>query len=321
MDSNKEVSVLSDPLRVVFMGTSDFAVPSLLTLEGPLFSVAGVVTQPDRPAGRGLNLHPSPVKVAALQKGWDVFQPEKMRDPIAVERLQSLSPDLIIVAAYGQILPKSVLQTPRVACLNVHASLLPRWRGAAPIHYAVMAGDTQTGVTIMYMNEKMDEGDRLLEKTVPIRLEDTTGVLHDRLALVGAEALQEALGLLVQGQAPRVPQDSTLATYAPSLKREHCKVRWNQTARKIADHIRGLDPWPSAECSLGGVSLKLFDASVVEGQGSPGSILALGPDGAVVATGDGAVRFKSIQPPGKRRMGSQEFSLGHSAFKIGAVLS
>jgi methionyl-tRNA formyltransferase len=303
------------------MGTSDFAVPSLLSLDREPFSVVGVVTQPDRPAGRGLEKRPSPVKRAALEKGWDVFQPEKMKDPVAIEYLRSLAPDFIVVAAYGQILPKSVLEIPSMACLNIHGSLLPRWRGAAPIHYAVMAGDIETGVTIMYMNEKMDEGDRLLAKSVLIGPDETTGQLHDRLALLGPEALRESLDLLLSGQAPRVPQDAAFATFAPSLKREHCKIVWSQSAFQVANRIRGLDPWPSAECLLAGVSFKLFGAVVADGHGDPGAILALGPEGATVATGEGAVRFSGIQPPGKRRMGPKEFSLGHSAFKIGAVLS
>jgi len=312
---------VSNTLRVVFMGTSDFAVPSLRSMDRDPFSVVCVVTQPDRPAGRGLEKRPSSVKRVALEKGWDVFQPEKMKDPEAVEHLRSFAPDLIVVAAYGQILPKNVLEMPSLACLNVHASLLPRWRGAAPIHYAVMAGDAETGVTIMYMNEKMDEGDRLLAKSIPIGADETTGQLHDRLEALGAETLSESLDLLLQGNAPRVPQDPALATYAPSLKREHCQIAWAQSASWVANRIRGLDPWPSAECLFEGVALKLFGASVTDGHGTPGLILALGPEGATVAAGEGAIRFSGIQPPGKRRMGPKEFSLGHSAFKIGAVLS
>ena len=312
---------MSNTLRVVFMGTSDFAVSSLLSLDRDPFSVVCVVTQPDRPAGRGLDKRPSSVKRIALEKGWNVFQPEKMKDPAAVEHLRSFAPDLIVVAAYGQILPKNVLEMPSLACLNVHASLLPRWRGAAPIHYAVMAGDSETGVTIMYMNEKMDEGDRLWARSVPIGVDETTGHLHDRLAVLGAETLRESLDLLLQGKAPRSPQDSSLATYAPSLKREHCKIAWTQSSNQVANHIRGLDPWPSAECLLEGVTLKLYGASLTDGNGIPGLILSLGSEGATVATGEGAIRFSGIQPPGKRRMGPKEFSLGHSAFKIGAVLS
>ncbi len=283
-----------DPLRVVFMGTSDFAVPSLLSLDRSPYQVACVVTQPDRPAGRGLQPRPSVVKRAAMEK------------------------DLIVVVAYGQILPKEVLDLPRLACLNVHGSLLPRWRGAAPIHHAIMAGDRQSGVTLMHMNERMDEGDILLTRSVEIGERETTGELHDRLAALGVVVLQEGLDALISGKGIRTPQDPALATYAPSLKREGSRVRWDRSAREVADLIRGLDPWPSAETSLGDVS---FGASVAEGRGAPGTLLALSKDGAVVAAGEGAVRFTVLQPPGKRRMGPLEFSLGHSAFKIGVVLS
>lgn len=303
------------------MGTSGFAVPSLLSLDLPAYRVVTVVTQPDRPAGRGLQLRPSPVKEAALGKGWEVFQPEKMRAPEAVDRLKTLAPDLILVAAYGQILPPVVLAAPRLACLNVHGSLLPRWRGAAPIHYAVMNGDARTGVTIMYMNEHMDEGDVLLPKETLIGADETTGALHDRLALLGAEALREALELLRDGRAPRIPQDASRATYAPSLKREHCAVKWDRPARTVADQIRGLDPWPSAETTLEGTGLKLFGATLAEGHGRPGAILSVSPEGVVVAAAEGAVRIEWLQPAGKRKMSPKEFSLGHPAFKIGAVLS
>ncbi len=310
-----------DPLRVVFMGTSDFAVPSLLSLDRSPYQVTCVVTQPDRPAGRGLQPRPSAVKRVAMEKGWPLFQPERMREAGAVERLRDLSPDLIVVVAYGQILPKEVLDLPRLACLNIHGSLLPRWRGAAPIHHAIMAGDRQSGVTLMHMNERMDEGDILLTRSIEIGERETTGELHDRLAALGVVALQEGLDALIAGRAIRTPQDPTLATYAPSLKREGSRVRWDRPAREVADLIRGLDPWPSAETSLGDVSLKIFGASVAEGRGAPGTLLALSKDGAVVAAGEGAVRFTVLQPPGKRRMGPLEFSLGHSAFKIGVVLS
>jgi methionyl-tRNA formyltransferase len=251
----------------------------------------------------------------------EVFQPEKVRQPEALERLKSLSPDLILVAAYGQILPKALLDMPRVACLNVHGSILPRWRGAAPIHYAVMAGDAETGVTIMHMNEKMDEGDVILAKTTPIGPEETTGVLHDRLALLGASALREALDLLREGKAIRTAQDPSQATYAPSLKKEHCRVDWKQPARKVADKIRGLDPWPSAECSWSGADVKLFGARRAEGNGAPGEILSIGPEGVRVAALEDAVLISEIQPPGKRRMTVQEFSLGHPEFQKGKVLS
>src|SRR5579885_2241737 len=215
---------MNRPLRILFMGTSDFAVPALQALHSAGYDLPLVVTQPDKPAGRGLELKASPVKKKALELSLEVFQPEKVKTPESVQRLQSLAPDVTVVAAYGQILPPSVLQIPKTACLNIHGSLLPRYRGAAPIHYAVMAGEPETGVTIMHMNEKMDEGDMLLAKKTPIGPAETTGEVHDRLARLGAEGLLEALALLEQGKAPRVPQDHSKATYAPSLKREQCRI-------------------------------------------------------------------------------------------------
>ncbi len=309
------------PLNVVFMGTSDFAVPSLASLEDPAFRVLLVVTQPDRPAGRHLEPKPSPVKKAALERGWEVFQPEKIRQSDALDRLKSLAPDLVVVAAYGQILPKALLDLPSLACLNVHASILPRWRGAAPIHYAVMTGDAETGVTLMHMSEKLDEGDVILTRTIPIGPLETTGALHDRLATLGASALREAVEWLREGRAPRIPQNHALATYAPSLKREHTRLDWTWHARRVANFIRGLDPWPSAETAWGGMELKIFGASLGEGHGRPGQILSLDSKGALVAAGEGTVRITEIQPPGKRRMKAYEFSLGHGAFRPGEVLS
>ena len=312
---------MPNQLTVVFMGTSDFAVPSLQALDRPDFRVVLVVTQPDRPSGRHLEPKPSPVKAAALEKGWEVFQPVKIREEGALDRFRALKPDLVVVAAYGQILPKAILDLPCLACLNVHGSILPRWRGAAPIHYAVMAGDAETGVTIMHMNEKMDEGDILLVKRTAIGPGDTTGVLHDRLALIGADALMEAVQALRVGTALRTPQDGAGATYAPSLKREHCRLDWAGSAKSIADKIRGLDPWPSAECRFGSIDLKCFGAEPSTAPGEPGHILTLDSMGVLVGTGEGAVLIREIQPPGKRRMKPRDFSLGHPDFKPGAVLS
>ena len=197
---------MNQPLRVLFMGTSDFAVPALRALRASGETLSLVVTQPDRPAGRGLELKASPVKSAALEMGLEIFQPEKVRTPEVVEKLKSVQPDLAVVAAYGQILPIAVLNIPKLACLNIHGSILPKYRGAAPIHYAVIAGEKETGVTIMYMNEKMDEGDILLSKTTAIGPEETTGEIHDRLAVLGAEGLSEAVKLLKQTKAPRIPR-------------------------------------------------------------------------------------------------------------------
>jgi methionyl-tRNA formyltransferase len=313
-----------NPFKVVFMGTSDFAVPVLNALQASGVSIALVVTQPDRPAGRGLDLKASPVKAAALKLGIPVFQPEKIKEPEAVRKIKELDPDLLIVAAYGQILPGSVLQIPKLACLNIHGSLLPKFRGAAPIHYAVMAGEAETGVTIIYMNEKMDEGDILLSEKISVALDENTGQLHDRLADLGARALLKALDLLARGKAVRTPQDSSRATYAPSLKREQCEIQWARTCAQVVNQIRGLSPWPSAETSWNGKQLKVFAAQTVElgpAQGTPGKVLSIEKEGITVAALQGQVLLKEVQPPGKRRMSAYDFTLGHPDFKIGETLA
>ncbi len=305
------------------MGTSDFAVPALQALRQNGFEVPLVVTQPDRPAGRGLELKASPVKKAALELGLEVFQPEKIKTPEAIEKLQTTQPDVTVVAAYGQILPSAVLQIPKVACLNIHGSILPKYRGAAPIHYAIMNGDAETGVTLMYMNEKMDEGDALLVEKTPIGADETTGQVHDRLAQLGAKGLLKALDLLKQGQAPRVPQDHSKATYSPSLKREQCRLCWSDPAKKVVDQVRGLQPWPIAETKWNGMDLKIHSAVVAAGQGrhKAGEVLSVSKDGVLVAAGEGQVLLKEIQPPGKKRMNAYDFTLGHAQFKPGELLS
>ena len=272
------------------MGTSDFAMPALKALQSVGHEVALVVTQPDRPAGRRLELKASPVKNQAMAFGMEIFQPEKIKSPEAVEALRKIHPNMIIVAAYGQILPSSVLQMPKVACLNIHGSILPKYRGAAPIHYAVMEGEKETGVTIMYMNEKMDEGDILLTKKTPIGEEETTGEVHDRLARMGAEGLLESLELLTQGKAPRIPQDPSHATYAHSLKREQCRLSWGKSSREIVDKIRGLNPWPVAEAQWKDLNLRIFSSKSLDlssGNGKPGEILEISKEGIRVAASGG----------------------------------
>ncbi len=306
------------------MGTSDFAVPALKALHSSANQVLLVVTQPDRPAGRGLGLRSSPVKQTASELGLSLFQPEKIKSPEAVGRIQVLAPDVIVVAAYGQILPASVLGIPKAACLNIHGSLLPKYRGAAPIHYAVMAGEKETGVTLMHMNEKMDEGDILSQKKTVIGPEETTGEVHDRLARLGAEGLLEALELLGEGRAPRRPQDPSQATYAPSLKREQCRLRWERTAMELANQVRGLSPWPAAEARWGDSDLKIFAAKALGDRSpdaQPGEILSVGKEGAEIAAGSGSLLLLEIQPPGKRRMSAHDFCLGHPVFKAGEKLS
>lgn len=312
---------VSSPFKILFMGTSEFAVPALEALHGAGYPVALVVTQPDRPAGRGLDLKPSPVKQAALKLGLTVFQPEKVRNPEAVETLRKVGADLAVVAAYGQILPSSVLQLPKTACLNIHGSILPKYRGAAPIHYAILNGEAETGVTLMYMNEKMDEGDILLIKKTPIGPEENTGEVHDRLARIGAEGLLEALKLLETGKAPRVPQDPTQATYAPSIQREFCKLDWGWPASRIHNRVRGLSPWPVAETAWKGMEIKVHQAQVVDRKGPGGEVLEVSKEGVLVGAGSQSVRLLSIQPPGKKRMPAFDFTLGHPDFKVGEKLS
>ena len=312
---------MEKPLRILFMGTSDFAVPSLEALRLAGYPVALVVTQPDKPAGRGLELKASPVKEKAIELGLLLFQPEKIRMPEAVEILKKTKVDVAIVAAYGQILPSAVLQIPKMACLNIHGSILPKYRGAAPIHYAVMAGDKETGVTIMYMNEKMDEGDILLVKKTPIGPEETTGDIHDRLAKLGSQGLLEALKLLEGGKASRIPQDASKATYAPSIKREFCRLDWNSPATRIFNRVRGLSPWPGAETSWRGMEIKIHKAVLDSRKGKPGEVLEISKEGVVVAAGIEAVKLIEIQPPGKKKMSAYDFTLGHSDFKVGETLS
>ena len=312
---------MTPPFRILFMGTSDFAVPALQTLHKSGYGIPLVVTQPDKPAGRGLELKPSPVKKAALELGLAVYQPVKVRLPEAVETLQKAQPDVTVVAAYGQILPPSVLQIPKTACLNIHGSILPKYRGAAPIHYAVINGETETGVTLMYMNEKMDEGDMLLVKKTPIGPQETTGEVHDRLALLGAEGLLEALKLLEQGKAPRTPQDPSQATYAPSIKRDFCKLDWGSPASRIVNRVRGLYPWPGAETSWKGAELKVHKAALDNRKGKPGEVLEVAKEGVVVGAGTDSVRLVEIQLSGKKKMNAFDFTLGHPDFKPGVVLS
>lgn len=307
-------------MRILFMGTPDFACPTLAALLGAGYPVVAAVTQPDRPAGRGGQLQPSPVKRLAQQHGIPVLQPRRVRRPEVVAQLRELAPDLTVTAAFGQILSPEVLAVPRLGSLNVHGSLLPRWRGAAPIHRAVMAGDAETGVTIMWMDDGLDTGDMLLWRSVPIGPADTTGAVHDRLAALGAELTLAALQLIAAGRAPRIPQDHSRATYAAKLTRADEIVNWAEPATAVVNRIRGLNPWPGA-CTASSLGLlKLWRAVAVPGQGAPGTVLGvergLGP---VVACGHGAVALTELQPPGKRRMAGSAFAAGYR-LPVGEVL-
>lgn len=302
-------------LKTVFMGTPDFAVPCLDRLLSEGHQVLAVVTQPDRPKGRGRKLTPSPVKEAALAHGLPVLQPEKVKDPEFIARLAALKPDIIVVVAFGQFLPAALLDLPPLGCINVHASLLPRYRGAAPIHRAIIDGETATGVTTMYMDAGMDTGDMILKAEIPISPAETTGELHDRLKVLGARVLAETLAAIAAGEAPRTPQDNGAATYAPLLTRDIERIDWQQPAKAIHNLVRGLDPWPGAYCRHGGKLLKVWRCEVVPvaGGGKPGQIIAAGPAGIVVAAGEGAVRLTEVQPENRRRMDAGEYMRGYSS--------
>ena len=300
-------------MRIVFIGTGDIGVPTLQALLKSKDEVVGVVTQPDKPVGRAQLVEPPPIKKAVAATKLPVLQPPRIKERQAIEEIRALRPDVIAVMAYGQILPRDVLEIPKIACLNLHASLLPRWRGAAPIQAAIASGDRETGITVMYMDEGLDTGDILLQRTIDILPADTGGSLHDRLAEIAPEALFESLELLVQGAAPCIPQDNALATAAPKLSREHGQIDWSEPAAVIERKIRAFNPWPGAFMTVstnGTRKLKIFSAEVVDFQGRPGEILR-NQDELVVAAGKGALSLREVQIEGKRRMSAAEFLHGH----------
>lgn len=302
-------------MNIVFMGTPDFAVPSLLGLIEKGYRIVGVVTQPDRPKGRKRVLTPPPVKVAALGAGIPVFQPERLRQPEAVAELAKWNPDLIVTAAYGQILPKTVLDMPRLGCINVHASLLPSYRGGAPIHHAIINGEEKTGVTIMYMAEGLDTGDMISKVEVPITDEDNVGTMFEKLAHAGAELLLDTLPALVEGRAARIPQDESLASYAPNITREQEKIDWSLSARQVFNHVRGMNPWPVAHTTWDGVVVKIWESHPLDRQTDgkqyqPGEVVAVQPSGIDVACGSGVLRITKLQPAGKKAMSVEDFVRG-----------
>ncbi|MCE9610830.1 MAG: methionyl-tRNA formyltransferase [Chthoniobacter sp.] len=305
-------------MRVVFMGTGEIGVPALRWLLGaPGWEVVAAVTQPDKPAGRKLELRASAIKQLALEHGVPILQPLKMRAPESLAEVVALRADVIVVMAYGQILPKAVLSAGRLACLNLHASLLPRWRGAAPIQAAIEAGDKTSGITVMHMAEGLDTGDILLAHVTPIRRRETGGSLHDRLGVIAAEALAEALPLVAAGRAPRVPQDETQANYAPKLGRENGAIDWSATPAEIDRRIRAMNPWPAAHTFLptpdGPRQLKVFSCIQHRREAGPaGGVLRADRRGILVAAGTGAVLLRDVQMEGKRRMSAGEFVRGHA---------
>jgi methionyl-tRNA formyltransferase len=301
-------------MRIVFIGTGEIGVPTLEALLKSEHDVVGVVTQPDKPVGRNQQIEPPPIKKVLIGRarppGAPIFQPPRIKDPHAIEEIRALTPDVIVVMAYGQILPPGILEIPKIACLNLHASLLPRWRGAAPIQAAIAAGDQTTGITVMYMDEGLDTGDILLQRAIDILPDETGGSLHDRLGQIAPDALLESLRLLATKTAPRIPQDNALATYAPKLKREQGKIDWFETAEVIERKIRAFNPWPGAFMQIGGQNLKIFSAIVVDFNGQPGEILERDKR-LIIAAGKHALALNEVQLEGKRRMSAAEFLRGH----------
>jgi methionyl-tRNA formyltransferase len=305
-------------MRVVFIGTGEIGGPTLQALlQSREHQLTGVVTQPDKPVGREQRIEPSPIKKALVGTKLRILQPARIKDPQSIEEIRTLLPDVIVVMAYGQILSRTILEIPALACLNLHASLLPRHRGAAPIQAAIASGDSETGITVMYMDEGLDTGDILLQRKIGVLPTDTGGSLHDRLAQIAPEALLDALKLLAQGNPPRVAQDSALATYAPKLSRENGRIDWTEPAKVVERKIRAYDPWPGAFAILTDrpgreLKLKILSVQIVDAKGSPGEVLCADNRGLIVATGEKALSLQKVQLEGKWRMGIQDFVRGHA---------
>lgn len=301
-------------MRIVFMGTPDFAVPSLEALIEAGHEIEAVITQPDRPKGRKKTLTPPPVKEAALQRGLTVYQPERLRGSDTVEKISQLQPDLIVTAAYGQILPKAVLDIPPLGCINVHGSLLPRYRGGAPIQRAIMNGETSTGVTIMYMAEGLDTGDMISRVEIPILPEDTSGTIFAKLSDAGAKLLLETLPAISSGEVQAEKQRDADATYAPNLTREDERIDWSRPARALYNQVRGLLPMAGAFTLLNGETFKVWGCEAIEASGESrqpaGTVLQTSDSGILVQTGDGSLLLTVIQPAGKKAMPAAEWLKG-----------
>ncbi|ABQ25027.1 methionyl-tRNA formyltransferase [Geotalea uraniireducens] len=298
-------------MRIIFMGTPEFACPTLQKLLDRGEDVIAVITQPDRPKGRGQQTLPPPVKVLAERHGIPVMQPLKVRVPEVVESIRSLAPDLIVVVAFGQILPKSLLDIPKYGCINVHASLLPRWRGAAPLNWCIINGETETGVTTMMMDVGLDTGDMLVKRSTPIDPDENTQSLHDRLSVVGAEALAETLDLLTAGKLVREKQDDALTCYAPMLKKEDGLIDWSKEPQTIKNLVRGMTPWPGAFSFLDGKMLKIYRVGTAGGEGTPGSVIRAGREGLEVACSGGSIVIEELQLEGKKRLHAGDFLAGY----------
>ena len=298
-------------MRVVFMGTPDIAATCLKKIIADGFEVVGVYTQPDRPKGRGMKMVCSPVKEVAIANGLPVFQPENFREEETVEQLRALQPDICAVVAYGRILPQKVLDVPKRGCINIHASLLPQYRGSAPYQWAVLDGLTETGVTAQHMFLQMDAGDIIDVAKTPIGENETAGELLDRLAVLGADLLSRTLSRFEAGEVTAVPQNEAEVTFAPMLDKTMCPIDWNKTAQQVHNHVRGLHPWPVATMELQGKKFKVHATKVVEGSGKPGEILGLTKTGLTIACGEGAVEVLSLQAEGGKRMAAPDYFRGH----------
>ncbi|MCQ4022592.1 MULTISPECIES: methionyl-tRNA formyltransferase [unclassified Ruminococcus] len=296
-------------MRVVFMGTPDFAVPCLEALINADYDVIGTFTQPDKPKGRGYTLAPPPVKVTALEHNIPVFQPKTLKDGDALNILKELAPDCIVVVAYGKILPKAILDLPKYGCINVHASLLPKYRGAAPIQWSVLNGEAETGVTSMYMDEGLDTGDMIMKRSCKIDENETAGQLHDKLSQLGASIIVDTLTALENGTAKREKQNDSDSCYSPMLDKSLCQINWSDTAKQVHNKVRGLSPWPVAIASINGKKVKIHQTRLSDKQGTPGEIIATSP--LTVACGCGSVIIDELQLEGKKRMDSQSFLNGH----------
>lgn len=298
-------------MRVVFMGTPDIAATCLKQILEDGFDVVGVYTQPDRPKGRGMKLVASPVKELALERGIPVFQPEHFKDAETAEQLRALKPDVCAVVAYGRILPQAILDIPAKGCVNIHASLLPQYRGSAPYQWAVLDGLAETGVSAQYMALKMDAGDVIDVAKTPIGPNETAGELLDRLAVLGAELLSKTLSRLATGNVAATVQDESAVSYAPMLDKAMCPIDWSKTAQQVHNQVRGLHPWPVATAELADTKFKIHQTVVVDGSGKPGEILELTKTGLVVACGEGAVEIRSLQAEGGKRMAAPDYFRGH----------
>lgn len=308
-------------MKILFMGTPDIAVPTLKTLIQSKHNVVGVVTQPDKPKGRGKAIGCSPVKETALQYDLPIYQPVKVREESFVETIKEIAPDVIIVIAFGQIIPKSILELPKYGCINIHASLLPKYRGAAPIQWAIIDGETKTGLTTMYMEEGLDTGDMLLKEEVDIAEDETGGSLHDKLAQLGGSLILKTLDAVENGTIVRVKQDDSQSTYVSMLDKKMGYIDFSKSAEEIERLIRGLNPWPSAYTGLDGKTLKIWKADVLEEEraGETGEIVEVRKDAVLIKTGMGTLALKEVQLEGKKRMETEAFLRGYD-IHVGTIL-